>query len=337
MSGRAGFVPVLFLAERRGDMHIRSLGYLGVYSQDLGAWREFASDVLAMQAKAMDGGLALRVDAKVHRVLVHAGHGVPYLGWEVADASALAGAASSLRAHGVQVQSASRDDLAARRVAELLWFTDPLGYRFELFHGLADAIQPFQPPRPLNGFRTGVLGMGHVVLSAANIDAVVPFYRDVLGMRVSDYTNDPFRAVFFHVNARHHSLALLQAGQPGLHHVMVEVLSVDDLGRAYDAALEREVVSVTLGRHTNDHMLSFYARSPSGFLVECGWGGRSVDDATWTVAEMVHGPSLWGHERAWLAEEGRAQAKSLRARAAADGVHAPVHVVPGEYDELPPE
>ena len=317
-------------------MHIRSLGYMGVFTEDLGAWREFAASVLAMQVQPVRAGLALRIDAKVHRLLVHAGHGTPYLGWEVADAAALEAAASHLRGHGVQVQAPTRDELAARQVAGLLWFTDPLGYRFELFHGLADADQPFQPPRPLNGFRTGALGLGHVVLSAPEIDSVLPFYRDVLGFRISDYANNPFRAVFFHVNARHHSLALLQAGQPGLHHLMVEVLSVDDLGRAYDAALERQVVGVTLGRHTNDHMLSFYARSPSGFLVECGWGGRSVDDATWTVEEMVHGPSLWGHERSWLSEEGRAQAKRLRGQAAAQGVHAPVHVLPGEYDELPP-
>ena len=317
-------------------MHIESLGYLGIFSEDLGAWREFAGGVLAMQVRAMESGLALRIDAKVHRVLVHAGRGTPYLGWEVADAAALESAASDLRAHGVQVQAPSPDDLAARQVAGLLWFADPLGYRFELFFGLADAAQPFRPPRPMNGFRTGALGLGHVVLSAPEIDSVLPFYRDVLGFRTSDYANQPFRAVFFHVNARHHSLALLQAGQPGLHHLMVEVLSVDDLGRAYDAALERQAVSVTLGRHTNDHMLSFYARSPSGFMVECGWGGRSVDDATWTVEEMVHGPSLWGHERAWLSEEGRAHARELRGQAAAQGVHAPVHVLPGEYDELPP-
>ena len=267
----------------------------------------------------MHAGLALRIDAKAHRLLVHAGHGAPYFGWEIADAPALEAAASHLRARGVQVQAPTADELAARRVAGLLWFTDPLGYRFELFHGLADADQPFEPARPLNGFRTGALGLGHAVLSAPDIDSVVPFYRDVLGFRLSDYANSPFRAVFFHVNARHHSLALLQAGQPGLHHLMVEVLSVDDLGRAYDAALERQAVGVTLGRHTNDHMLSFYARSPSGFLVECGWGGRSVDDASWTVEEMVHGPSLWGHERSWLSQEGRAQATRLRGQAAAAG------------------
>jgi hypothetical protein len=83
-------------------------------------------------------------------------------------------------------------------------------------------------------------------------------------------------------------------------------------------------------------MLSFYARSPSGFLFECGWGGRSIDDATWSVQEMVYGPSLWGHERSWLNEEGRAEARRLRRQAAAEGAHAPVHTVPGEYDEAPP-
>jgi hypothetical protein len=89
---------------------------------------------------------------------------------------------------------------------------------------------------------------------------------------------------------------------------------------------------VTLGRQTNDHMTSFYAASPSGFMVEYGWGGRSIDDATWKVEEMVHGPSLWGHERSWLGEEKRAEARALRLQAAAAGLRAPVHVAPGELE-----
>jgi hypothetical protein len=135
-----------------------------------------------------------------------------------------------------------------------------------------------------------------------------------------------------HVNARHHSLALLEADAVGLHHLMIEAVSIDDLGRAYDAAIERGVVRVTLGRHTNDHMMSFYASSPSGFMVEVGWGGRSIDDATWKVEEMVHGPSIWGHERSWLSAEKRAEARALRLQAAADGLRAPVHVSPEELD-----
>jgi hypothetical protein len=49
-----------------------------------------------------------------------------------------------------------------------------------------------------------------------------------------------------------------------------------------------------LGRHSNDRMVSFYAQTPSGFDVEYGWGGRLIDDATWTVTEIEHG-TLWGH------------------------------------------
>jgi len=51
-----------------------------------------------------------------------------------------------------------------------------------------------------------------------------------------------------------------------------------------------------LGRHTNDHMLSFYMRTPSGFEVEYGWGARTVDDAAWHV-QRHQAPSIWGHRR----------------------------------------
>ena len=318
-------------------MRVKSLGYVGVHATDLDEWRAFATGVLAMQTQPSPAGLALRMDDKPHRILIHQSdrNAAAYFGWEVDSAAELDAAAGELEAHGVKVRRAQPAELDIRRLAGMLWFEDPLRNRVELFHGLSDANRPFEPPRPLSGFRTGAMGLGHAVLTVPSVDAALPFYRDVLGFRVSDYTKRPFNAVFLHVNARHHSLALLETGQAGLHHIMVEVLSVDDVGKAYDVALERNRVAVTLGRHTNDHMLSFYAWSPSGFLVECGWGGRCVDDATWTVEEMVDGPSIWGHERSWLGEDKQAEARRLRMQAAAAGLRAPVHVAAGEYDEIP--
>jgi len=58
------------------------------------------------------------------------------------------------------------------------------------------------------------------VLTVENIDAVMPFYVDLLGFGLSDYMMKPFRAYFFHVNARHHSLALIETGKNGMHHLM---------------------------------------------------------------------------------------------------------------------
>ncbi len=316
-------------------MQLQSLGYADISATDLGAWKAFAREVLGMQVEETLGGLALRMDEHVHRILVHGGaeDGIAYLGWDVGAAEGLAAMARELTLRGTRVQRATAEELAARGVAEMVWCNDPLGNRVELFCGLGCPEHAFRPPRPSGGFRTGELGFGHAVLAVPRIDQVLPFYRDVLGMRMSDYAAAPFRAVFLHVNPRHHSLALLESEQAGLHHLMIEALSIDDLGRAYDAAIEKGVVRVTLGRHTNDHMTSFYAASPSGFMVEYGWGGRSIDEATWKVEEMVHGPSLWGHERSWLGEEKRAEARALRLQAAAEGVRAPVHVARGEFDE----
>jgi hypothetical protein len=42
-----------------------------------------------------------------------------------------------------------------------------------------------------------------------SIDRVLPFYRDVLGFRLSDYWLRPFRGYFMNVNHRHHSLAFI--------------------------------------------------------------------------------------------------------------------------------
>jgi hypothetical protein len=43
-------------------------------------------------------------------------------------------------------------------------------------------------------------------------------------------------------------------------------------------------------------MFSFYARTPSGFDVEFGWGGVQIDDDRWRVVSYTRG-SEWGHRR----------------------------------------
>ena len=42
-------------------------------------------------------------------------------------------------------------------------------------------------------------------------------------------------------------------------------------------------------------MTSYYMRTPSDIYVECGWGGREVDDVTPPV-EMTNLGSFWGHK-----------------------------------------
>jgi 2,3-dihydroxybiphenyl 1,2-dioxygenase len=316
-------------------MRLDALGYVGIRTKDLGAWAAYATRFLGMQlVDKSRGTLALRMDDRKQRIIVNAenGEGPSFYGWEVGDAAALDALAGHLEKSAVKIARGSRALAGERRVKDLIVFGDPLGNRLEAFYGAETAMEPFKPGRSIAGFRTGPLGMGHAVLTAERLDTVVPFYTDILGFRLSDYLLRPFKAYFFHVNPRHHSLAFIETGKNGIHHLMVELCYLDDVGQAYDLALTKpETIGVTLGRHANDQVTSFYSWSPSEFLVEYGWGGRSIDPANWTPHERPEGPSLWGHDRMWLTEEKRAEARELRMSVAAAGGRAPLNVMDGNY------
>jgi 2,3-dihydroxybiphenyl 1,2-dioxygenase len=251
--------------------------------------------------------------------------GAVIAGWEVADEAA---AHDVLERSGQAGRRGRLDEAAVRGVAGFVGLQDAAGFPLELCWGAVPAGTPFEGSRPHGGFRTGELGLGHVVFSMARLDPSLAFYRDVLGFRSSDHATVPGRMHFLHTNPRHHSLALGELGFHGLHHLMLEVLELDDLGRSYDAALDGDWPIITrLGRHSNDHVTSFYVRTPSQWAVEVGWGGLLIlDEDAWQVRELVEGPSLWGHERTWVSDEMKVTQRRLRHDASARGLRAPLHV-----------
>src|ERR1700716_1897351 len=325
-------------SSRRRSMAVQAQGYAGFGSAALDDWRQFGTGLVGLQAVERSGSLlAFRMDDRKQRIVIDRSmpDGARFFGWEVADAAALDQLAARLEKHQVKIVAEPQALADARRVGGLISFSDPAGNRLEAFYGAEIDDTPFSPGRSISGFRTGPLGLGHAVLTVENIDTMMPFYVDVLGFGLSDYIEKPFRAYFFHINARHHSLALIETGKNGMHHLMVELFSLDDVGQCYDVALsQKDRVSVTLGRHTNDLMTSFYAKTPSSFMVECGWGGREIDPQAWRPFEMQDGPSLWGHERVWLPPADREVAREMRMRAAASGLRAPVQVMDGNYKLL---
>jgi 2,3-dihydroxybiphenyl 1,2-dioxygenase len=324
-------------------MPVQALGYVGVSAPDLGEWRGYGTRYLGLEVvDRSKGSVAFRMDDRSQRIIVEAdgGHdpnrGVKLYGWEVEDASALDAIAGRIEGAGVRVERGARTLAEERRVKDLIVLADPLGSRVEIFHGAEIASDPFKPGRNISGFRTGPLGVGHVVLTAERIDPVVSFYRDVLGFGFSDYYNKPFRARFLYVNPRHHSLAFIETGRTTVHHLMLELFSFDDVGQGLDLALAEEGrLAVTLGRHAGDYMTSFYTHTPSGFMVEYGWGGKAIDPETWVATERTIGPSLWGHERSWLPPEKRAEALALRLQNAEKGERRPVQVMQGNHELTP--
>lgn len=281
---------------------IDALAYARFASPAAEQWRTFAPEVLGLQCThdGPDHAVRLRVDHAAWRIEIAPADTdrLDAIGWAVTDQAALDDAVARLRAADITVHT-NDPGLAARRdVEQLAWFIDPFGFRHELVHGQHHAATPFQPGREMTGgFVTGDAGLGHIVLIVPDLEAATAFYLDTLGFAHSDDIDAGLRIRFAHCNPRHHSLAFTAVpGMTGVHHLMLEVTNPDDVGRAWDIVTERDLtVAMSLGRHTNDEMFSFYVRTPSGFEIEYGSGGRRIDlTRPWQVARY-DAISVWGH------------------------------------------
>jgi 2,3-dihydroxybiphenyl 1,2-dioxygenase len=321
-------------------MSIQSLGYVGVRSRSLEDWAGYGPRQLGMQrVDKSRSTIAFRMDDRKQRMIVNEydSDGIGFFGWETADKAAMDNVAGRLEAAGVKVAQGTRTLADERHVADLIVFQDPVGNRLEAFYDPQTSADPFVPGRSISGFRTGPLGMGHVVFGvdrAQTVHEMLAFYRDLLGFRLTDYYSQPFEARFLHVNQRHHSLAFVETGKNAFHHLMIELFSFDDVGQGYDLANADGKVATTLGRHTSDFMTSFYSMTPSQFLIEYGWGGRSIEPANWGPHERNSGPSLWGHERTLTSDEINKKARDMRHANAARGLRAPVQVMEGNYQVM---
>lgn len=294
-------------------MRIHSLGYVGVESPEAEEWRTLGPDVYGLEVDdAPDGVLRVRWDDRAYRLALHPGpeHRLAYLGWELPNARALEAAAAELSAAEIEVAEAKPEERAQRSVRYLYHFADPFGNRHEIFSGQLAFEGKFRGGRAQSSFVTGSQGLGHAVLVVPDIEQAVDFFTGPMGLQTSDITNigGPFGEMWFlrAANPRHHSLGLMgMEGVNGLHHVMIETRNMDDVGIAHDRATKTGLpISSSLGRHIGDHMLSFYARTPTGFDFEIGWDSIQVDETTWTSQYFDNHAGwvgeVWGHEYAHL-------------------------------------
>lgn len=270
------------------------LGYLHFEVSDLPRWHTLLTQVLGVVPV---GEGRYTNDQHQWRFQLSEGpaNDLVAVGWEYPP-DALAATLERLRIAGVPFWEA---DPASRSAQQRFCLQDPAGVPLELVTGLALREEPFVSPVVRSGFVADAQGLGHLVVTAPD-PAVSRAFYERLGARHSDDVVCQFYGVdvslsFFHVNPRHHSLAFGGAQRKRLHHFMVEARVMDEVGLAFDRALRHNVpIMQTIGRHPNDRMFSFYARTPSGFQFEFGWGGREVDDATWQP-QVYDRISEWGH------------------------------------------
>jgi catechol-2,3-dioxygenase len=110
------------------------------------------------------------------------------------------------------------------------------------------------------------LRISHIVLHSPDHQALVKFFTDVLGFRVSDWLGDFM--CFLRCNSAHHRIAILP-GPPCLNHVAYDMLSVDDMMRGISQLRKRGTdIRWGPGRHTAGNNTFSYFTTPNGFAVE---------------------------------------------------------------------
>jgi Glyoxalase/Bleomycin resistance protein/Dioxygenase superfamily len=78
-------------------------------------------------------------------------------------------------------------------------------------------------------------------------------------------------------------------------HVNVQVATLDEMVASYQRVKQLGFdMALSVGQHTNDKELSYYAVTPSGFEWEVGWNPIVVDESTWKPTTH-QGISIWGH------------------------------------------
>ena len=282
-------------------VQVTELGYMGVGVKDSAAWKDFAATVVGFEVS--DDGESdrcyLRMDYWHHRLVLHddGSDDLSYLGFRVAGAEEFDQMQHQLTTAEIPYRLGSDDEAAERRVLAVLKLTDPGGNPIEIFHGPEVHFRrPFHPGRGMHGrFKTGSGGLGHCIIHQPDSTAAYHFFK-ALGMRggveykirMGDQVVTP---TFMHCNERDHSVAFgVGDGKRRLNHIMIEVDNADDVGLTYDLVRKHKIpVQILPGKHSNDHMYSFYFGSPSGWMFEYGYGGRPATHQSEYYVEDMYG------------------------------------------------
>jgi catechol 2,3-dioxygenase-like lactoylglutathione lyase family enzyme len=169
-------------------------------------------------------------------------------------------------------------------------FFSPEGLQMEVSSDVARGTS-----RQLTHWEGLPLKISHIVLHASDHKALMQWFVDVLGFKVSDWLGD-FMG-FLRCNSAHHRFAILP-GPPCLNHVAYDMLSVDDMMRGiHRLKIKGNEIVWGPGRHTAGNNTFSYFLTPGGFAVEYTADLEEVDfethrPTTYTPAPLVM--DQWG-------------------------------------------
>jgi 2,3-dihydroxybiphenyl 1,2-dioxygenase len=288
-----------------GKVH---LGYLVIETEKFADWRRFGRDAIGMHVDdTSEEAIRFRLDDNTCRFLLQRGpaEDTIALGWELDDHNTFETIEARVRSHGVPVNEGSAEEAALRGVERFARFPGPNGLTQEIYVNPRTGTEPLRLAG--SGFVTGSAGMGHVAIATKRPHEMRGYYSTVFDARLSDYIDETisglkFKIRFLRVNERHHTVAIaattrlpLNPIRTRIQHCNVQVAELNDMAEAHRRVKQLGFgIALSIGQHTNDKELSFYAVSPSGFEWEVGWNPIVVDESTWEPTTH-QGISIWGH------------------------------------------
>jgi len=211
----------------------------------------------------------------------------------------------------IALSSATRDDVDALHAKvveagcaiifmprELATLGGGYGFRFFSPDGLPFEISSDverRTARVLSRWEGVPQKISHIVIHSPDHHAMVRFFTDVLGFKVSDWLGDFM--CFLRCNEWHHRLAILP-GPPCLNHVAYDMPTVDDMMTGINR-LKKAGTDIRWGpgRHTAGNNTFSYFTTPNGFAVEYTSELEAVDDDQHEAKVHQPGPSTmdqWG-------------------------------------------
>jgi 2,3-dihydroxybiphenyl 1,2-dioxygenase len=289
-----------------GKVH---LGYVVIETEKFADWRRFGRDAVGMHLdETLPGVMRFRLDDNQCRFLLQRGpaEDATALGWELDDHATFETIEARIKAHRVPVTEGSAEDAALRGVERFVRFPGPHGLTQEMYVSARTAGEPLHL-QARGGFVTGANGMGHVAITTKKPHQMRGYYSNVFDARLSDYIDETINGIklkarFLRVNQRHHTIAIASVNalpvnpyRTSIQHCNIQVAELDDMVTSYQRVKELGFrIAMSVGQHTNDKELSFYAVTPSGFEWELGWNPIIVDESTWQPTTH-QGISIWGH------------------------------------------
>ena len=196
-----------------------------------------------------------------------------------------------------------------------LWLTDPDGVAVHVVvapnrspavkspHHVPAPVPPGKGAAPARSRAEPVKPrrLSHVLRFSPDVKRIVAFYRDVLGMRLSDGSADIIAFMHAPHGSDHHVLAFAKSDRPGYHHSSWDVGSIDEVGRGSEQMRNAGFGDGWgVGRHVIGSNYFYYVRDPWKSWAEYSFDIDYVPvDLDWPAADhpvedsiYVWGPAL---------------------------------------------